>query len=241
MTTLGVSVLGLACAASVLAASPAAPRAGTVHPDHLILGTRDLEEGMRQFEEKTGVRPMVGGEHPGRGTRNALASLGRGLYVEILAPQVAAPDSDAIRDLRQLSDLTPLGWAAFVPDVADARRRLEAAGLSLSDVRPGSRARPDGRLLEWTTFETTAPAIAGMPFFIRWGDGTTHPSQDAPAGCGVQRLRVVTPDAAAMKRAFAALDLDVAVEPGPRAGLDLWFACPKGPVRFAGDFAPGRP
>ena len=36
--------------------------------DHLMLGIRDREEG-RIFEEQTGVRPAVGGDHPGVGER----------------------------------------------------------------------------------------------------------------------------------------------------------------------------
>jgi hypothetical protein len=113
-----------------------------------------------------------------------------------------------------------------------ARRRLADAGLGLSEIQPGSRARPDGSRLQWKTFEIEKPKIAGIPFFIRWGEGTTHPSQDSPGGCRLQRLRAVTPDGDAMRRALAALPLDVAAEAGPRAGLDITLECPKGTVRF---------
>jgi hypothetical protein len=178
---------------------------------------------------------MVGGEHPGRGTRNALVSLGPGLYIEILAPQAGAPDGGIVSDLRARTDLTPFGWAVFVRDVDGARRRLGEAGMEPSAIRPGSRARPDGTLLEWKTFDVEKPEIAGMPFFIRWGEGSTHPSQDAPGGCRLERLRVVTPDAADLRRALAALPLDVAAQSGPRPGLDITLRCPKGAVQFRGD------
>jgi hypothetical protein len=205
-----------------------------MHADHLILGTRDLDEGMRQFEQRTGVRPVPGGVHPGRGTRNALVSLGPGLYIEILAPQAGVPDSPRADGLKTLADLTPMGWAVSVRDVAAARERLAAAGFGLGAILPGARARPDGTRLEWQTFEIEKPPMAGVPFFIRWGDGTTHPSQDSPAGCRLDALRVLTPDDSDLRRAFAALPLDVAVAKAARAGMEMTLRCPKGTVRFTG-------
>ena len=234
MKSLWLAPLVLAYGTAVHAAPPE-PRAAAAHVDHLILGARDLDEGMRRFEERTGVLPKVGGEHPGRGTRNALVSLGPGLYIEILAPQVNAPDTGVAAELRQRTDLTPYGWAVFVPDVEAARQRLGDAGLGLSEVSPGSRARPDGTRLEWKTFEIEKPAIAGLPFFIRWGDGTTHPSQDSPGGCRLERLRAVTPDVDGLRRVFSAIALDVTAEKGAKAGLDLVLRCPKGTVELRGD------
>lgn len=214
------------------AASPEPP-ARAAHVDHLILGTRDLDEGIRRFEERTGVRPMVGGEHPGRGTRNALVSLGPGRYIEILAPQATAPDSGRVAELRALTDLTPFGWAVFVRDVEVARRKLTDAGFGLSAIKPGSRARPDGSLLEWKTFEIEKPPLAGVPFFIRWGDGTTHPSKDAPGGCRLEGLRILSSDADGLRRVLASLALvDVAVEAGGRGEMDITLRCPKGTVQF---------
>ena len=234
MKSLWLSLLVLAYGAAAQAAPPE-PRAAAAHVDHLILGARDLDEGIRLFEERTGVRPKVGGEHPGRGTRNALVSLGASLYIEILAPQVNAPDSGMVAELRQRTDLTPYGWAVFVPDVEAARTRLADAGFGLSEIFPGSRARPDGRLLEWKTFEIEKPPIAGLPFFIRWGDGTTHPSQDSPGGCRLEHLRAVTPDLDGLRRVFSAIALDVTAEKGAKAGLDIVLRCPKGTVELRGD------
>ena len=209
-----------------------------MHADHLILGIRDLDEGMRLFEERTGVRPASGGVHPGRGTRNALVSLGPGLYIEILAPQAGVPDSPRADGLKPLADLTPMGWAVSVPDVAAARDRLTAAGFGLGAVAPGARARPDGKRLEWQTFEIDKPPMAGVPFFIRWGDGTTHPSQDSPAGCRLDALRVLSPNDADLRRAFAALPMEVPVEKAARPRLEMTLRCPKGTVRFAGETPP---
>jgi hypothetical protein len=217
-----------------IAAGAPAPLPRVLHVDHLILGTRDLDEGMRQFEERTGVRPMVGGVHPGRGTRNALVSIGPGLYIEILAPQAGEPDGPGAEDLKALADLTPMGWAVGVRDLLTARERLIGAGFGLTDVMPGARARPDGSRLSWQTFAIEKPAMAGVPFFIRWGDETSHPSQDAPAGCRLDSLRIVSPDASDLRRALDALPLKLPLEKGARPAMEVALRCPKGTVRFAG-------
>ena len=54
--------------------------------DHFVLGINNLEKGIQEFEEKSGIKPVFGGVHEKVGTHNALVSLGEGKYLEILAP-----------------------------------------------------------------------------------------------------------------------------------------------------------
>src|ERR1700730_4436887 len=85
--------------------------------DHVLLGCSDLDRGIAFVEEQLGVRAAFGGVHPGRGTRNALLSLGERRYLEIIAPdpqQSLAPDNYG---LKERTGPGLVGWAAHSGEV----------------------------------------------------------------------------------------------------------------------------
>jgi hypothetical protein len=85
--------------------------------DHFILGCDDLDRGIDFVEQRTGVRAAFGGVHPGRGTRNALLSLGARKYLEIMAPDPAQQVTPQIPRLRELKEPRLVGWAAHPGDL----------------------------------------------------------------------------------------------------------------------------
>jgi catechol 2,3-dioxygenase-like lactoylglutathione lyase family enzyme len=194
--------------------------------DHILLGCSDLDRGIAFVEKHTGVRAAFGGVHPGRGTRNALLSLGERHYLEIIAPdpqQSAAPDHYG---LRKLTEPRLVGWAAHPGDLDQFAIRLREAGLAFDGPNPGSRERPDGRLLRWKTLNLQDNPMGLLPFFIEWSADTVHPSADAPAGCRIVRFELSGPDEAELKRICAKLDLDVPVEKREKPQLRVRIAGP---------------
>jgi len=196
--------------------------------DHIVIGISDLEKGIETIAAKTGVRPAIGGSHPGRGTWNALFSLGPNQYAELVAPDPKQKGTPDVYGLPAIAEPRLLMWAASTPDIDGLAARLKAAGRSDVEVRPGSRVRPDGRKLAWRTLATSGNDGL-LPFFIQWDAGTTHPSTDSPAGCRLESLVLSAPDPAAVERGLAALGLAARPVPGPAPLLRATLATPKGP------------
>lgn len=199
--------------------------------DHVLVGIADLEAGIRQLTALTGVTLVRGGSHPGRGTQNALLSLGPHTYLELIAPVKDAALQGPMRQLAQLHQPTPIAWAVGTHRLEAASERLRAAGLRVSAPQPGSRIRPDGRRLEWRTAEIELASDL-KPFLIEWSPATTHPAADSPAGCALDALAIRGPAAAIDPLRPLVAELGPAVSIAASATLDLRLTlhCPTGLV-----------
>lgn len=201
--------------------------------DHLMLAIRSLPAGIAEFERLTGVKAVVGGKHPGRGTENALVSLGNGSYVEIIAPQADAPQLFAdYEPMRTLDRLTIFTWAVGVPDAKAAAEALTSAGLAVTPPQPGARVTPSGERLEWTTFALTDRSIAVAPFFIQWSAGTKHPSTTSPAGCSLSSLKVQDPKIARLSAGLNNLGVPGVVYQEGRSEIVATLTCGAKTVTF---------
>jgi len=201
--------------------------------DHLLLGCNDLDHGIAFVEKHTGVRPAMGGVHPGRGTRNALLSLGPLHYLEVIAPDPAQTGNPTTKAelpamLRQLTAPTLVDWAVHTSDILGVAERWRTAGVAFHGPTQGSRARPDGKMLHWQTLNLDNDRGALLPFFIQWGAETVHPSVDAPAGCKLESFTVVSPDSASLSAEFRKLGISVEVVTGKTAHLRAKIAGSKG-------------
>ena len=200
--------------------------------DHILLGAADLDSGIRWVEERTGARAKFGGNHPGRGTRNALLSLGRNHYLEIIAPdpeQANVPDD---RELKQLASPRIIQWAIHSEDIAAAKREAEAAGVKTIGPQPGSRQRPDGKLLRWQTLgiEETTPLV---PFFIQWETGTVHPSSDAPPLGTPKSLRFETPQPDELLRILRGAGIEADIRQAAQPRIVLLVETAKGVIELS--------
>jgi Glyoxalase-like domain len=198
--------------------------------DHILLGCNDLRRGIDFVEQHTGVRAVFGGAHPGRGTRNALLSLGERRYLEIIAPDPDQPDvKDALPlHLRKLSDPQIVGWAAHPGDLSSLAEKLRNAGVAFEGPSPGSRKRPDGRVLQWQTLTLKDNPSRLLPFFIEWSADSLHPSADAPGGCRLIGFEAVTLEPDHLAKTAALLLLDLPIAKGAKPQLRATIAGPKG-------------
>jgi hypothetical protein len=189
--------------------------------DHLVYATPDLERGIREIEDLLGISAMLGGQHPGRGTQNALIALGADAYLEIIGPDPSQPPPASPRSfgIDQLDASRLVTWAVKTDDVDQVRRDAAANGIPLGEARAGSRQRADGILLSWRSTEPTGDPRNGIiPFFIDWGQ-SPHPSRTAPEGASLVALRAEHPDDERVRRALRLLDLDMPVTNGAEARL----------------------
>jgi len=232
--TAGASYL---LAAKLSAAQDLVPARTAV--DHLALGIADLDEGIAWFEGMTGVKAVMGGSHPGWGTRNALISLGGRQYLEIIAPDPAQTVYKPVNfqtDLRTLAEPRLIFWAAGTSDIAAIAENALRMALPIVGPIEGSRARPDGTVLQWKTLRVrnkfAVQAAEPIPFFIEWASGSVHPSQDSPEGCELQSFEFEHPDPAGVMNALKSLGIEARATQARNARLRATLKTPQGMVEL---------
>jgi hypothetical protein len=201
--------------------------------DHIILGCSDLDRGIELVQEKTGVRPAIGGVHPGRGTRNALLSLGERRYLEIIAPDPAQREIVHFPQIRQMTDPRLVGWAVHPPDIAAIAKQLRDNQIAFQGPEDGSRKRPDGRVLTWKTINLAEDRHGLLPFFIQWSADSVHPSKDAPAGCRLEYFEIMSADPDELSMALKRTGLDLPVQRSDKARLHALISGPKGDLALS--------
>jgi len=169
--------------------------------DHLVIAAPDLESGAQYVADQLGVSPRPGGSHPGMATHNRLLGLFGDCYLEVIAPDPAAPvpqrprwfglDSEAVRQ-RLAGGPFLLHWVARVERPTDLGQWQAQYPRLIAPVMPMTRGHlhwritvpDDGSLPAWTgESDESGPAGDGLfPTLIQWDTaerpGTQLPRQD---------------------------------------------------------------
>ncbi len=198
--------------------------------DHLAVTCADLGAGVAWVEAALGVTMQPGGQHAHYATHNRLLGLGAGLYLEVIAPDPAAPAPGHPRWFAlDHAGVPRLGnWIVAVDDLGAALAALPEAGRAVALTRGA---------LSWqigVPQDGSLPLGGAMPTLIAWGEGVAHPSARlADQGVRLIALRVQHPQAAALRGRLAGLDDPrVTLVEGP-PGLRARFATPAGEVVLA--------
>lgn len=201
--------------------------------DHILLGCSDLERGIAFVQKRTGIAAAFGGVHPGRGTQNALISLGepsrRELsprrYLEIIAPDPKQSSVEQYSVITKLKEPRLVGWAVHSDDLDQFAARLHQEGIEFEGPQPGSRQRPDGKVLHWKALRLKDDRGSLLPFFIEWSADTTHPSVDAQRGCHLESFDLLAPDPNVLAKITEQLDLAVEISKADRPQIRAVISC----------------
>ena len=206
--------------------------------DHIILAAPDLEAGVADFAQSTGLTPVAGGEHPGLGTANALVSLSSHTYLEIIGPSPEATEENLGGRLATLAAPQLIGYALSTTDLGGAAAGLGNAGLEVLGPAAGSRETPDGHTLQWQALAIGGHDFGGyLPFLIDWGN-SPHPAMTSPGGVNVRSFKVQHPrgdELAHICRDVLGADLEISTAEAP--SLELVIDSSAGQVVYRGEGA----
>lgn len=201
--------------------------------DHITVTAHSLEAGVAWVHEVLGVVPHGGGEHPRMGTHNRLLRLGDGLFLEVIAPNPAAPAPERPRwfGLDSLQPQSPPSLSTWVARSADIHAAVAVACEPLGAVEPMSRGA-----LHW---HITIPADGSVPLdgvapaLIEWPPAVHPANLLEDQGLSLLRLELLHPEPARVTRLLDSLALQGPVvvlpaPPGTGAGLRAHIVTPRG-------------
>ncbi|MGI9260611.1 MAG: VOC family protein [Woeseiaceae bacterium] len=207
-----------------------------VQIDHIIWAVPDLDAGAQHLAELSGVEPITGGIHPGRGTRNKLIGAGDNMYLEVIAPDPAQmpldPDANPVQafaDRISKMDGPEVDMYAYASSdleyMAEAGRKL---GLQVVGPTPGQRRTPGGELIRWSHVDFVGHGFGQfIPFAINWLD-SPHPSTTSPGGAVIEGITVQHPRADELRRIYEGLRIPAKVIQGDEPVIIVHMRSDKG-------------
>ena len=198
--------------------------------DHLVYAAPDHDEAVYEVADRLGISPSLGGQHPGRGTRNSLLRLGMGTYLEIIGPDPEQPMPSEPRwfGVDALEKPHLVAWAVTVPDVALRIADARARGYDPGPIQSLTRMQPDGTILRCRLTPVRGGPLPGLiPFLVDWGD-TPHPSVRASEGASLLEFWAESPRSEDVERKLRALNVALDLRPGEQARLIARLAGPGG-------------
>ncbi|HSK94790.1 MAG TPA: VOC family protein [Candidatus Angelobacter sp.] len=194
--------------------------------DHLVIACEDPDAAAEELASGLGIISTGGGRHEAFGTRNRIAWLADGSYLELIGiedPERASTSPVGAAAIRALEGGGGLAtWAALVDDVGAAAQELDAAGASWGLPAHGTRRRDDGELVEWWTAFPSRPLEPAVPFLIQ------HALTGAEWGSEAREERSHFMHALGSPVLLSRLDLAASDPPSSAAslhgllGLDVW-------------------
>ena len=181
-----------------------------VEPDHLVVVADDLRSGCDWVEERLGLRPQTGGKHVAMGTHNAVLSLGRRFYLEVIAvdPEGIKParprwfDLDEPRMRAALAEGPHLAhWVARTGDIDAAAARVPDLGV------PTPMSRGDFHWRITIPEDGHRPGRGLVPTLIQWPDARHPTDHMADSGCRLVAIAGEHPEPAVVRTALATLGL----------------------------------
>lgn len=134
--------------------------------DHVMICVPDLNAGIEQFK-KLGFNVYAGGNHPGKGTHNAIA-FNQDEYIELLAIRdnaeyLAASQAGGLPGFVAAGG--GLRYIAIQSDNLDADvAAMRSRGVDVNDAVANSRRTPGGQELKWKA--ATLGANNALPVFF---------------------------------------------------------------------------
>jgi hypothetical protein len=179
--------------------------------DHIVVTAPDLEIGAEWVRDLLGATPEPGGAHPAMGTHNRLLRLGDKAYLEVIAPNPAAPPPQRPRwfELDRVERDSPPRLAAWVARTPDIRSAADACSEPLGKVEPMSRGE-----LEWliTIPQGGSLPLGGVaPMLIEWQTRVHPAARLRESGCALLELEGFHPEPERAVRLLRSIGLEGAV------------------------------
>ena len=203
--------------------------------DHLVYAVPDFEKAFDDFEKLLGVRPVFGGHHTTKGTKNALINLGNECYLEILAIDEANQKIHSPRwmgiDLIQKPTMTR--WCLKSEKLEKDAQILRNYDPKSGEISSGQRKTGDGKLLNWNMILPLAePEVDLIPFMINWERDSVHPTANLEEKCCLVGMEFTHPNPDILKPIWEGLSLDFEIKRGEKLSISVQIECPNGIIEI---------